>query len=295
MVKKSGLGRGLDALLSATNQATPVTKTNGITVTELPVDLLCRGQHQARQEFDPDALKELADSIRAQGVLQPILVRKLAKTAERHEQYEILAGERRWRASQLAELATIPAIIKEVDDQHAAIIGLIENLQRDDLNPLEEVQGIARLIEEFALTHQQAADVLGKSRAMISNLLRLLELTDEVKEMLGSGALDMGHARALLALQGAEQVDVGYRVVSQGLSVRETERLVKQRRADQPPVKTTQRGTKDPNVLGLESRLSSYLGAPVTIRTGKKGRGQVVISYHSLDELDGIIGRFGQE
>jgi len=293
-VKKKSLGRGLDALLSGV-QATGAGVEDGRTeegapavseVTRLPIDLIGHGRYQPRQEFDPDSLRELADSIAAQGVIQPIVVRPVDAG-----RYEIVAGERRWRASQQAGLTEIPVVVREVDEQTAIAIALIENIQRDDLNPLEEAGALERLLTEFGLTHQQVADAVGKSRTMVTNLLRLLELNDDVKRYLQDKRLEMGHARALLGLRGPQQNEAASQVVSHGLSVRETEKLVRRlQAADQDqPTATASGPTRDPDIRRLQDDLGERLGAQVQIRHGNRGTGKLVIAYNSLDELDGIL------
>jgi ParB family chromosome partitioning protein len=232
--------------------------------------------------MSPEALEELSESIKAQGVMQPIVVRPISDN-----RYEIIAGERRWRAAQLAGLEVIPAVIRDVPDEAAIAMALIENIQREDLNPMEEALALSRLKDEFELTHQQVADAVGKSRAMVTNLLRLISLEEEVKKLLEHGDLEMGHARALLALQGNKQIEAARTVVSRGLSVRQTEALVrdfdKPKPAGKEPVK------EDPNVRKLMTDLSDRLGAPVALRQEKGGKGKLVISYNNLDELDGIL------
>ncbi|MFO7593592.1 MAG: ParB/RepB/Spo0J family partition protein [Pseudomonadota bacterium] len=290
--KKRGLGKGLDALLgssgaSAIEQGTPETVEEAEAdgqLRKIPVELLQRGVYQPRIDMHPDTLEELADSIRAQGVVQPIVVRPIAG-----DRYEIIAGERRWRAAQLAGLHEIPAVIRDVTDQAAMAMALIENIQREELNPMEESMALSRLIEEFGLTHQQTADAVGRSRASVSNLLRLLSLTEDVKRMLENGDLEMGHARALLALDGEQQSQIARSVVAKGLSVRETERLVKrtQEHPEGQPKKTEQQ--VDPDIRRLEQDLGDKIGARVAIQHGAKGKGKLVIQYNSLDELDGIL------
>ena len=286
--KKRGLGRGLESLLSGA--ATGVDKgddpndpENG-KLANIPVDLIRPGKYQPRQDFDQDALNELADSIRAQGVVQPIVVRPLGDGKE----YEIIAGERRWRATQLAGMHEIPAVVREVPDQAAIAMALIENIQREDLNPLEEARALERLIDEFDMTHQQVSEAVGRSRTAVTNLLRLLDLTPEVKAMLERSELDMGHGRALLALAGAQQIHAAKQVAAKGSSVRETERLVKRLAAEEQ----TQQESKpkvDPNIRNLEQDLSERLGAKAQIQHTAKGGGKLVIHYGSVDELDGIL------
>jgi len=282
-MKKKRLGRGLGSLIGdinqATNSAAPELEDG---LLEIDVDRIQRGKYQPRTVFDPQALEELADSIREQGVVQPVVVRPDGA------HFELVAGERRWRAAQLAGLQKIPAVVRELDARAAAAIGLIENIQREDLNPLEEAQAFSRLIEEFDLTHQQVADSVGRSRAAVSNLLRLLDLADPVKDQVNQGLLDMGHARALLSLIRHDQVEIARLVVNRGLSVRETEQLVKKRLAAQPGRKKAAAAV-DPDVRRLENDLSEKLGAAVRIKPGKKGAGQLVIHFHSSAELEGIL------
>jgi len=281
--KKRGLGRGLDALLGGMDDSEPVKTAKAST---LPVDLIGRGRYQPRRNFDEDKLRELADSISAQGVVQPVVVRPVAG-----DRYELIAGERRWRAAQLAGLSDIPVVIRDVDDQAAMAMGLIENIQRDDLNPLEEAQALLRLTEEFALTHQQVADAVGRSRAAVSNLLRLLELNPEVKALIDQGQLEMGHARALLSLKGGVQSEAAAKVAAKGLSVRETEALVRKLSAEpQDKPAAGKPPAEDPDVKRLLGELSDKLGAKVQLKQRAAGKGQLIIDYNSLDELDGILG-----
>jgi len=282
--KKRGLGRGLDALLGGVENNDQPTSSR--VQSTLPVDLIGRGRYQPRRNFDEDKLRELADSIAAQGVVQPVVVRPVDGG-----RYELIAGERRWRAAQLAGLGEIPAVVREVDDQAAMAMGLIENIQRDDLNPLEEAQALLRLTEEFALTHQQAADAVGRSRAAVSNLLRLLDLNPEVKALIDQGRLEMGHARALLSLNGDQQSEAAARVAAKGLSVRETEALVRKlAEAPSAPAAKPAPVAEDPDVKRLLGDLSDRLGARVQLKQDKKGKGQLIINYNSVDELDGILG-----
>lgn len=321
MAKKGGLGRGLDSLLGAAKapkvsvemgkearataepeeKSRAVKKSRGSTTTPvapdateagsaldaalrtLPVDLLQRGKYQPRESFDQEALEELASSIRSQGVIQPIVVRPIEG-----ERYEIVAGERRWRAAQLAGLQEIPAVIRQVSDQDTMAMALIENLQRENLNPIEEATALQRLIEEFGLTQQQAADAVGRSRTSVTNLLRLLNLNAEVGLMLERGKIEMGHARALLGLEGRQQVDAAKQVMLLGLSVRETEKLVRKLLQPEKRERTVAQEV-DPNVKRLESDLSERLGATVAVQQGARGKGKLVIQYNSLDELDGIL------
>ncbi|MGD2021511.1 MAG: ParB/RepB/Spo0J family partition protein [Thiohalocapsa sp.] len=295
--KKRGLGRGLDALLGAarepdaatpiaTDSADPLTgAARGESVLRLPLHRIERSRYQPRREFDPDALRELADSIASQGVLQPIVVRPVADG-----DYEIIAGERRWRASQQAGLADIPVVVREVDEQTALAIALIENIQREDLAPLEEAGALQRLQEEFGLTHQQVAEAVGKSRTTVTNLLRLLELGDEVKSLLDAGRLEMGHARALLGLKGDTQTLAARQVVARGLSVRETERLVRRLQGEEGGRPRHNSQAQSPDIRQLQDDLAERLGARVAIQHSAKGTGKLVIAYNSLDELDGILG-----
>jgi ParB family chromosome partitioning protein len=286
-MKKKRLGRGLGSLIGNIEQITEVTdkeKAGGLS--QLGVDQIQRGKYQPRQHFDQQALQELADSISAQGIIQPIVVRPEGN------HFELIAGERRWRAAQMAGLQKIPVIIRELDSKSAAAIALIENIQREDLNPLEESQALMRLIEEFDLTHQQVADSVGRSRASVSNLLRLLDLADPVKDQVNRGLLDMGHARALLALIRHDQIEVATIVVNRGLSVRETEALVKKTLSSQSDKKPEVPQTKDPDIARLETRISEKLGAGVQLKSRKKGAGDLIISFHSSDELDGILSHF---
>jgi ParB family chromosome partitioning protein len=310
--KKPTLGRGLADLLGQARAPSPAPMASGASaaaaprgeqLAKLPVELLQRGRYQPRADLRNDTLGELAASIKAQGVIQPIVVRPIgpgsgagAAGGSSEQRYEIIAGERRWRAAQLAGLTEVPAIIRAVPDEAAVAMALIENIQREDLNPLEEARAFERLIAEFGLTHQQVADAVGRSRAAVSNLLRLIELAPEVGELLEQRQLDMGHARALLGLENRrKQVELALLVVKKGLSVRETEALV--RRLSQPGGATGAAassdgragGGRDPNVQRLEDELMEKLGAKVQIQHTAKGGGKLVVAYHSLDELDGIL------
>lgn len=300
--KKKGLGRGLDALLGAgrASLGTGVSEdpastrsaadTGSEQVTKLPLERIQRGRYQPRRGFDPDALRELADSILAQGLIQPIVVRPLAGPPGDQQSYEIVAGERRWRACQQAGLAEIPVVVRDVDESTAVAIGLIENIQRADLNPLEEASALERLLEEFDLTHQQIAEAIGKSRAMVTNRLRLLDLNPDVKAYLEESRLEMGHARALLGLKGATQSKAAAQVVAAGLSVRETERLVRRlQQADEARERPERDAELDPNIRRLQNDLTDRLGARVSIQHGSRGGGKLVIAYNNLDELDGIL------
>lgn len=288
--KKRGLGRGLDALLGgAQSEPEPVSASaaeSKDSLNRLPVDLIQRGRYQPRREFDPDALHELAESISAQGVIQPVIVRPVE-----NDRYELIAGERRWRAAQQAGLDEIPVVIKEVTEEAAMAMGLIENIQREDLNPLEEANALSRLLHEFGLTHQEVAKAVGKSRTTVTNLLRLLELNEEVKQLVETRRLEMGHARALLGLQGESQTSAANQVVKQGLSVRETERLVRRLQGEAESPKRAERATvpEDPDIRRLVNDLSEKLGAKVDLQLGAKGKGKLVIGYNSLDELEGIL------
>ena len=288
--KKRGLGRGLDELLGiSTTTEMSSTPTSGEAQTggdlrALPVDVIQKGRYQPRHEIAQEALQELADSIRAQGVVQPVVVRPLP---EDKTKYELIAGERRWRAAQLAGLHEIPAVVRNVPDQAAMAMGLIENIQREELNPIEEAAALQRLIEEFGLTHQQTAEAVGRSRAAVSNLLRLLTLEPKVKLMLEARQLEMGHARALLALLGSIQIQAAEQVVARGLSVRETERLVRRLQQPATPKKTSQE--VDPDIRRFQDDLSEKLAAKVQIQHSPKGKGKMTIFYNSLDELDGIL------
>lgn len=299
-MKKRGLGRNLNALLSRTTvqavRPTPVEVAATETVTQpqaqasnnslryLPIELLQRGRYQPRRDIAPEAIQELADSIRTQGIIQPIVVRSIGSG-----KYEIIAGERRWRASQLAGLTEIPAIVKEIEDEATLAVALIENIQREDLNPLEEAIALQRLADEFGLTHQEVAEAVGKSRTAVTNLLRLLSLQPEVKTMLEQHTLEMGHARALLALTGLQQSEAARLVATKGMSVRETEELVREWQ-NQNSKKTKKTPTAlDPNIRQLQQTLSDKLGAPISFQHHAKGKGKLIIHYTSLDELDGIL------
>lgn len=285
VAKKKRLGRGLGSLIGnvqEVTQASPEEIASGLS--ELPIDKIERGEYQPRKHFDEEALQELANSISAQGVVQPIVVRAQGS------HYELIAGERRWRASQLAGLQTIPAVIKKIDTQTAAAIALIENIQREDLNPLEESMALQRLIDDFDLTHMQVAEAVGRSRVAVSNLLRLLELAEPVKELVNKSLLSMGHARALLALPEHDQPEIARVIVNRALSVRETEALVKKALA--PHQNKVEKTEPDPDIQRLEQKISESLCAEVKIKTGKKGAGQLVIHFHNNDELDGILQHF---
>ena len=280
MTRRRALGRGLDALLSG---AAAVHSAEGAReLLDLPLDLIRRNRFQPRRLMDPEALEELARSIRARGVVQPVVVRPGGDG----QHYELVAGERRWRAAQMAELSAIPAVVKELSDEAALGVALVENIQRQDLNSVDEALAIKRLIDNFDLTHQEAGDAVGRSRAAVSNLLRLLDLRDDVRQLLESGELEMGQARALLSIQGEAQSRAAAEVVARSLSARETEALV--RRLNAPPKEVA---PPDPDVRRLEDDLSERIGAMVSIRHGARGAGRLVIRYGSLDELDGILER----
>lgn len=280
-MKLKGLGRGLDALLAGNeSQGREQQRT-------LPVANLQPGKYQPRTQMDSTSLEELAASIRAQGLMQPILVRPIG-TSLGEDRFEIVAGERRWRAAQMAGLTEVPTLIRDIPDESALAMALIENIQRENLNPLEEAQGLQRLIDEFSMTHQEAADAVGRSRPAASNLLRLLQLVSPVQELLMRSEIDMGHARALLPLSGALQIQLAQRIVQKGLSVRDTERLVQH--ALKPP-KAPEANKPDRDVLRLQEELSDSLGANVEIRANKKGAGTIRIDFGNLDQLEGILQR----
>jgi ParB family chromosome partitioning protein len=307
-IKKRGLGRGLDALLGpAARPSRPEGATEGDAGPEsavsveaapavevnrdadgalrsLPVDIIQRGRYQPRVDMHPESLQNLADSISEQGVVQPIVVRGIGDG-----RYEIIAGERRWRAAQRAGLHEIPAVVRDVEDRAAIAIALIENIQRENLNPLEEARALKRLIDEFEMTHEQAAQAVGRSRVAVSNLLRLLDLEDAVKGMVERRELEMGHARALLALSGTRQVEAARQVIARGLTVRATEHLVQELQRTDVSRRRPASASRDPDIQRLEARLSDRLGASVQIRHGSGGKGRLEIRYNSLDELDGIL------
>ena len=290
MAKKKRLGRGLDALLTKpVSQTVAVTGSEADKLTSLPIELLQRGQYQPRVDMRQDTLEDLAASIRAQGVVQPIVARPLSGGGK--QRYEIVAGERRWRAAQMAGLAEIPTVVRQIPDEGAIAMALIENIQREDLNPLEEARALDRLIHEFELTHQQAADAVGRSRAAVSNLLRLLDLADKVKPLLESRRIEMGHARALLSISNAaKQYEAAQKVSKNGLSVRDTEKLVRRMlKGTAPKKKASARTDGSADIRRLEVDISEKLGARVRIEHTGKGAGKLVISYNSLDELDGIL------
>lgn len=298
--KRRSLGKGLDALLSGSNAARNADSASetgaeddaasvavahgGTDVGNIAIDLIQRGRYQPRRDFEPEALQELANSIKAQGLMQPIVLRSVASSGQ--QRYEIIAGERRWRAAQLAGMADIPAVVREVDDESAIAMALIENIQREDLNSMEEATALSRLQEEFQLTQQEVADAVGKSRSAVANLLRLMSLQAEVRTLLEHGDIDMGHARCLLALEGQAQVAASRQVVSRELSVRQTEALVRQLQA---PAKPDTKDKIDPDIRRLQDDLAEKLGARVQIDHKASGKGRVTLNYSSLDELDGIL------
>ena len=296
-VKKRGLGRGLDALLggagnskpSAVKESTqpavePTPVATDGDLRTLPVDLIQRGKYQPRRDMQPEALEELAESIKAQGVMQPIVVRPVSA-----DKYEIIAGERRWRATQLAGLESIPAVVRQVSDEAAIAMALIENIQREDLNAMEEALALSRLQQEFELTHQEVAEAVGKSRTAVTNLLRLMTLREDVQRMLEHGDLEMGHAKALLGLPAENQSQAASSVVSKGLSVRQTEVLVRSKLAELNSPKTQKKQVIDPDIQKLQDQLSEKVGVPVIIDHSAKGKGKLVLKYNSLNELDGIL------
>jgi ParB family chromosome partitioning protein len=301
--KKPSLGRGLAELspllakragASVFEMPVPMPAAAALAgdrLANLPLDLLQRGKYQPRVDMRPETLSELADSIKSQGLVQPILVRPVAGAgAGESQRYEIIAGERRWRAAQMAGLPEIPAVIRDVPDEAAVSMALIENIQREDLNPLEEARALQRLTDEFGLTHQAAAEAVGRSRAAVSNLLRLMELADEVKQLLEQRSIEMGHARALLGLTSRrQQIEVANLVAKKSLSVRDTEALV--RRIMNPPATgAKQAAPADPDIQRLERELADKLGAKVMFQHSASGKGKLVVNYNSLDELEGILG-----
>ena len=290
--KLKGLGRGLEALLGGDGDFTQAAPDAG-KPSSLPVTQLQAGKYQPRTRMDEGALNELAASIKSQGVMQPVLVRPVGKNGIDHNlvQYEIIAGERRFRAAQIAGLETIPVLVREVDDQAAAAMALIENIQREDLNPLEEAQGISRLIDDFNFTHEQAAQAVGRSRSAVSNLLRLINLAQPVQTMLMAGDIDMGHARALLAVDAATQISLASQVVAKRLSVRETEKLVTKSMEDAANPTQKPAREKSGDIARLEEELSDKLATPVLFKMGTKGRGQMIIDFADLDILDGVLAR----
>lgn len=287
--KQKGLGRGLDALFDGAGDFSDASLTVAGAPTSLLITQMQAGKYQPRTRMDEGALTELAASIKAQGLMQPILVRPIGQT-NGVTRYEIIAGERRFRASQMAGLEEVPVLVKDVDDQAAAAMALIENIQREDLNPLEEAQGIHRLITDFSFTHEQAASAVGRSRSAVSNLLRLLNLAKPVQTMLMAGDIDMGHARALLATDAATQIQLANQVIAKRMSVREAEKLVARTTAEMgAPTKTRDKPEKSRDISRLEEELSDLLVTQVTLKMGAKGRGQMIVDFADLDSLDGVI------
>lgn len=294
--KRKGLGRGLDALLGMPDAETDEARAHGQpavagvagdTLRDLPVEFLQRGKYQPRRDMHPEALQELSESIRSQGIMQPIVVRPLGQ-----DSYEIIAGERRWRAAQMAGLDTVPSLIRDVPDEAAIAMALIENIQREDLNPIEEAQALSRLQQEFELTQQEVADAVGKSRAGVANLMRLLSLESDVRLLLERGDIEMGHARTLLGLSGGKQVEAARTVAGKGLTVRQTEVLVRRLlQAAAPPASPGSR--PDADILRLQERVGEQVGLPVAIQHSAKGKGKLVFNYSSLEELEGVLERLG--
>ena len=298
--KRKGLGRGLDALLAGTasnNSAKYAADTDERVQDEsqkeelkyVPIEFIQRGKYQPRRDMHQQALEELAESIKAQGVLQPIVVRPINS-----DRYEIIAGERRWRATQLAGLETIPAVIRDVSDEAAIAMALIENIQREDLNPIEEAVALKRLQDEFELTHQQVADAVGKSRTSVTNLLRLIALDTEVKKLLENGDIEMGHARSVLSLESLQQREIAQQVVTKGLSVRQTEALVRRLLEDKNKTPSSA-GAVSTDIQKLEEDLGQKIGVPVMVQHNAKGRGRLILKYNSLDEIDGILKHMNYE
>jgi len=291
MNAKPRLGRGLDALLGGSKSSDkPAAASTADQLKELPVDLIQRGKYQPRSHMDEAALQDLADSIKTQGVIQPVVVRKIASG-----NYEIIAGERRWRAAQMAGLHKVPVIIRDIPDEAAVVVALIENIQRENLNPVEEATGLQRLIDEFGLTHEQAADAIGRSRSAVTNLLRLLNLSDGPSKLLATGEIDMGHARAMLPLDAAKQSELANAVVKKGLSVRQAEAMAKKLLSDDDEGGNKKKGKneKSADIVNLENNISETLGATVHIDHKPNGKGKLIIEYHSSDELEGIIEKIG--
>ena len=284
--KKRGLGRGLDALLGLGAEQVAIEEANGDQLKAIPLDLIQRGQYQPRMDIKSESLQDLAESIKSQGVVQPIVIRPLAESGR----YELVAGERRWRAAQIAGLNTIPAIIKRIADADAMTIALIENIQREQLNPIEEALALDRLVREFEMTHGSVAAAVGRSRSGVSNLLRLLELEVTTRELVEGGELEMGHARALLGLTGMQQTEAARKIANGGLSVRQAEALVRAVRESAENRAASSNVAVDPNIAELEQSLSERLGARVAVRHSASGKGTLTIRYTSLDELDGILG-----
>ena len=295
--KPKGLGRGLDALLGADTDAVNRLGDNAQTApalpNALPVSKMVAGKYQPRTRMDEGALNELAESIRTQGIMQPILVRALS--GNQKGKFEIIAGERRFRAAQIAGLTEVPVLVRDVADENAAVMALIENIQREDLNPLEEAQGVRRLLDEFGLTHEQAAQAIGRSRSATSNLLRLLNLSDPVQTMLLAGDIDMGHARALLAIDAAQQIMLANEIITKRLSVRDAEKLVGKaiRERDEPAIKKSANEQKDGDTKRLEEALSDHLGTKVSLKVNRRNNGQLIIDFHDWDHLNALLERQG--
>lgn len=295
--KPKGLGRGLDALLGAdtdaVNRLGDSTQTAPALPNALPVSKMVAGKYQPRTRMDEGALNELAESIRTQGIMQPILVRALS--GNQKGKFEIIAGERRFRAAQIAGLTEVPVLVRDVADENAAVMALIENIQREDLNPLEEAQGVRRLLDEFGLTHEQAAQAIGRSRSATSNLLRLLNLSDPVQTMLLAGDIDMGHARALLAIDAAQQIMLANEIITKRLSVRDAEKLVGKaiRERDEPAIKKSANEQKNGDTKRLEEALSDHLGTKVSLKVNRRNNGQLIIDFHDWDHLNALLERQG--
>jgi ParB family transcriptional regulator, chromosome partitioning protein len=280
MHKKRGLGSGLNELLSDIKPVSIEASASKASVRHLPIDLLKPGKYQPRRDISQDTLTELADSIRTQGIIQPVIVRPIAAG-----NYEIIAGERRWRAAQLANLHEVPVVVREISDEQAIALSLIENIQREDLNAIDTAMGLQRLIDEFGMTHESAASVVGKSRATVTNLLRLLSLPEEIQKMVQRGDLEMGHARALLTLDLAQQLAAAKMIVNRGLSARAAESLVRQLQKSRVATKRS----VDPNTVHLQKQIADKLAAPVSIQHAKSGKGKIIIQYNNLEELEGIL------
>jgi ParB family chromosome partitioning protein len=283
MTKRKTLGKNLSALLTNADIQASASHSEGLQ--QLPVEWLTKGQYQPRQVFDDEALAQLAESIKQQGIIQPIVVRQLAK-----QQYEIIAGERRWRAAQLAGLRDVPVIVQTMTDETALAVALVENIQREDLNAMERAHALQRLLDEFALTQQELADMVGMSRTNVTNFLRLSQLQEPVKQMLARGELEMGHAKVLLAVTGSRQVQLAQQVVARGLTVRATEKLVHQATSDTQA--SPRASARDPNIIQVEQQISEQLNAKTDLIHQSSGKGKVVIHYHSLAELDGLLQKF---
>jgi len=286
MAKKRGLGRGLDALLGIESGGSDIGASSSPHLSELSLEVIDTGRYQPRRLMPAEKLEELASSIRARGIVQPIVVR-----ATKTGRYELVAGERRWRAAKMAGLTSIPVVIKNLTNEEAMSIGLIENIQREQLSVIEEAQALDRLVREFELTHQEIAEAIGRSRAGVSNLIRLLDLNHEVRELVEAGKLEMGHARPLLGVDKELQPQIAAEIVGKGLSVRQTEALIKKVKAERVGQKKASATKKDPDVASLEVELSELFGSETVVKWNKRGKGSLVINFHSLDELDGIMKR----